>query len=139
MPFSTGGEIYSHDISEAQAGVGTAYVKLETFATQGEYYGCLADPDRNQITCQSAGFYHVVFSISFSGSAGTTWEFDLAVNDTVLQKGTTRKTVLVTEVGATTFSSIVRLNYGDVVSVYVKADGAGKTITVQNCSLTMMS
>jgi len=131
--------IYTSGGSTSQT-MGTSAAKLTLWASNGEADNASADATNNEIEVGAAGDgdYLVIGQFSFSGAVSTTFTIKAAVNgvedDAVACE---RKLGTGGDVGSCSFAGIITLADGDLVSVYVTADAASKSFTLQEGSLTI--
>ena len=135
-------EIYIAGNSTAQNSIGTSFVTVDwdpgTNGADGLENNADADyaNDRIQIGTGGDGVYEVHFQASLDGSASATFTFALAINGTETTNcRCVHEYTAATEVESVGFSGLVNLSAADLVTVKVKADGASKSITLQEASL----
>lgn len=87
------------------------------------------DVANNRIEIDQDGIYEVNSQISFSGTGGTTFDFFIYVNAAPSNYAFQRKLGTGGDVGSASVVGILDLSDGDLVDVYLQADGAAKSIT----------
>jgi hypothetical protein len=133
-PFETAHEAGDINIaagSTPQAGVTTTPEKMTGFEANGvSTVGVVPDFANNEITVNVTGIYDIRLSVSFSGTANSTWDFLIAVNGVATRFGLQRKIGAGGDVGDTATYGSVELQAGDIVSVLVNSDqGGGASFT----------
>lgn len=132
------GLLYTYDAAAPQAGIGAAFVKFTGFASEGHYHGVTVSAANDRITVAADGAYRIDFFVSFSGTVSTTFEFSVHVNQVDAGEiGLARRLGTGGDVGSASMGGILDLNAGDEIEIYVKADGAGKSITPQYAQLNV--
>jgi len=131
------GHIYVDNNSTSQGSIGTSFVKMVNFATDGLSDGVTTDATNDKLTIDYDGVYEVSFDVAFSGSSNTTFEIHAFKNGTELvEVGSIRKIGLSGDVGALAKSQTpINLVATDELDLRIKADGAGSSITAQYLSL----
>ena len=134
-------EINSHaaitvsDASAAQA-IGTTPEIVTGFTTDGENSNMLRDAAANTITVVRAGTYQVNFQCSFEGDNAVVYKIHLRVNGVVQDEGCHRYLGTGQDEGSCSFVALKSLAVGDVISVYVEANGANKDFMPIDMQLT---
>ena len=124
------GYLYTHDGSTAQTGVGTSFVKVTGFASEGDAEGIIISAANDQATVPADGVYDIDFWVSFSGTMLVTFIFSIHVNGLdVGEIGLERKLGTGGDVGSASCGGSLALSEDDVITVYIKADDAGKSFT----------
>lgn len=112
----------------AQTGViGTSYVKIDQFDTDGPNSGATPSHANDQITVGSTGIYLVHFGVSFEGSNTTV--YTVAVHTNTSEEPSIRIVRSVgtgTDVGSAARVGILSLTAGDVLDLRVKANAGSK-------------
>jgi hypothetical protein len=121
--------IYTARGSTAQTGIGTSFVKLTGFASDGAAADATPDQANNKITVNTTGTYQISLDVSFSGSSSATFSFEVYVNGASIDLGLQRKLGTAGDVGNSGCGGLAAITTGQDVEVYVKADGASKSIT----------
>ncbi len=83
--WATYGEIYVHNGSTTQTSIGTSYVAVTGFATNGESSNTTPTVASDKIALTRTGVYRVTFQVSFSGSPSTTFVFAPHLDGTEIQ------------------------------------------------------
>ena len=129
--------LYVADGSTAQSGISTTPVKVTGFAANGPSNDATPDHTNDQITINTGGTYKVCLQVSFSGTVSTMFTFHLRNNGVeVVQAGTTRTLGTGGDLGSCSFTQILNLSQSDVLTIYVEADGASKSITPEHMQLS---
>lgn len=121
--------IYVTDGAAAQSSISTSPAKVTGFAANGPSNDATPDHTNDQITINTTGTYTVSFDCSFSGTTATTFTFKLRNNAVEQNAGCVRSIGTATATGTTAFDTIITLSASDVLTIYVEADGASKSIT----------
>jgi len=130
--------IYVSDGSTAQTGVSTTPAKVTGFAANGPANDDTPDHTNDQITVGTTGVKKVNFQASFSGTVSTTFTFKLRIDAVESVLGCTRVLGTGGDLGSASFNGILSLAASEVLTVYVEADGASKSITPQNMQFSIM-
>jgi len=129
--------IYVADGATPQASISTTPAKVTGFAANGPANDATPDHTNDQITIGTAGIYAVNFNISFSGTVSTVFTFKLRNNAVEQAFGCTRTLGTGGDTGSAGFNAIISLSASDVLTIYVEADGASKSITPVDMSLSV--
>jgi hypothetical protein len=124
----------------AQSSIGTSYVKVTGWTANGSSSAnVVPDYTANEITINSAGTYELSYCCSFSGTANTTFHMAAATDDVASEAdgALERKIGAGGDVGSASFCGEATVTAGQTISVYVKADGGGKNITIEHARLTV--
>lgn len=132
------GQIYCHDASTAQTGIGTSYVLATGMDTDGLSNNTTLAVATDKITIPAThlGHYRVSFQVSFSGTASTTFSFAaFYAGAEITTCAASRKTN-----ASGTIASCFGVGYINVtatgdIDLRVKADGATKSITPTRAQL----
>ena len=131
--------LYVADGSTAQGSISTTPTKVTGFAANGPSNDATPDHTNDQITINTGGAYKVCFQVSFSGTVSTMFTFHLRNNGVELtQAGTTRTLGTGGDNGSCSFTQIFNLSQSDVLTIYVEADGASKSITPEHMQLSIV-
>ena len=122
--------IKTADGSTPQTGIGTTPVLLTQWTVNGISDGLTPDHTADSIVVDVDGVYDVDCDISFSGSANATFEVHMRVDGVEQDEGMHRKLSTGGDVGSAGFGGQVSLSAGQVLTTYVEADAADKSITV---------
>lgn len=117
--------------STAQTGIGTSFVKVSGFTANEPSNSIVPDHANDQLTVPIAGCYFVHFGLSFSGSVSVTFIYALGVDGVVGTHGAALERKMSTggDVGNASFSTMLDITEGQVLTMHVKADGAAKSVT----------
>lgn len=98
-----------------------------------------ADHTSGHIAVTNAGTYFIHCNISFNGSTGKSLSFALFKNDGATQLGgrTTRK-LGSSDIGACSVSALATLAANDTVELWCQNETDTSTITIEDCSLSVM-
>ncbi len=124
----------------AQSSIGTSYVKLTAFdADGGESRNVTESNSNDRLTVLVGGLYQVKFNASFSGSASTKFTLSVHVNQAEPSNKVVTARALGTggDIGAVASAGQLRLVENDQVELFVKADGASKSVTVEEAHLNV--
>jgi hypothetical protein len=138
MLTATYGDIYVTGGVTAQSSIGTGYVEVTGFAANGQSSSNVTpDHTSEDITVTDAGIYHVGFHMNFSGSASTQFTFSIHVGGAEPTEviAAIRTIGAGADSGSCGNSGFLSLAASDVISLYVKADGASKSITPEESRL----
>ena len=120
--------------------VGTSFLQI-AFGYNGPDENAIADQanDRIQIGASGDGVYLVLGSFSFDGSASTKFTIQASKNGTENASICCEADVNATpDLVSASFTGLMTLAAGDYVTAEVKADGAAKTFTLREGSLTVV-
>jgi len=134
----TYGMMYTKDGSTAQGSIGTSFAQLTGFAVDGLSGGTTPANATDDITVGTDGVYAVMLQASFTGTAATEFTLNLHVNDA---EGVFQCSQMLDAAGAVVSGSVfglLSLSATDDVSVYVKADGASKSITIEDLQMFVL-
>ena len=96
-----------------------------------------ADSNR-KLVAPADGTYRIDTSISFEGSSGVTWQFDVAVNtDTNVSGHKARRKTGNNDVGNCSLVGFHVLSAGDEVYVVVKDEATTANPTITDCNFTL--
>ena len=123
------GAMYTKGGSTAQASIGTSFVKITGFATDGASSGTTPDNANDEIVVGTAGVYFVAFQISFSGTNSETFTFNIHKADVEGAFQGVRKLGTGGDVGSMSVVGCITCAASDALALYVKATGASKSIT----------
>jgi hypothetical protein len=131
------GEIYVAGGSTPQGSIDTSYALITGFAANGLSSGTTPDHSSDQITVDVTGTYLVMANVCFTGTAST--EFTVAVFAEGIEEHIhfCRSIGTGVTVGSAHLCGVLALTATDVVDLRVKADGASKSITVQEGAFTV--
>jgi len=138
LSISRYGSILLADGSTPQSSIGTSFATLTGWSMNGNAQDTQPNNSASQITIDKAGVYSILFQISLEGTVSTKFTFRL--ND-----GSGRNEQCLIEInssGNAECGFIACTDYfaaATVISVDVKANGAGKTITSTDMQLTVKS
>jgi len=120
--------------------VGTTYVQIDNFDTNGISNSSTPDHTNDHITIGDSGVYRIGFSSSFSGTLSTTFDIEIKKNNGATgfpNLHITRKLGTGGDVGDTTCSGLIALTEGDTLEVWIKADGASKAFVAHDLNLNI--
>lgn len=120
-----------------QGSISTTPVLLTTWAVDGDANGLTPDHTTDSITIDVSGVYHVDCDISFAGSGTTVFEVHLRVDGVEVDEGFHRKLGTGGDEGSAGFNGIISLLANEVLTVYIEADGSGKSVTPSDAQLTV--
>lgn len=123
------GGIEAIDESTPQTGIGTSPVKVTGWTENETSVGVTPDFSAGSLTILYDGVYIVSCQVSFSGTLNTTFSFHLAVDAVEQDEGFHRKLGTGGDVGSSSVTAIIPMVAGNVITLQVEADGAGKQIT----------
>jgi hypothetical protein len=129
--------IYVTDGSTAQSSISTSPAKVTGFAANGPSNDATPDHTNDQITINTTGTYAIAFHISFSGTVSTEFIFKLRNSAVEQNAGCIRTLGTGGDSGSCGFNTIMTLSASDVLTIYVEADGASKSITPEEMHLTV--
>lgn len=129
------GEIFVDEGSIPQTGIGTTDVKLTGFDTDSISDNVTVSSTNDEITINIDAAYEVYFYATFDGSSNTVFTFHMAKNGTSQHPGGDSKITTGGDVAPLPFRGFLNLVSGDVISVNVKADSAGKQLTLIHSGL----
>jgi len=123
----------------AQTGViGTSYVKIDQFDTDGPNLGSTPSHANDQITVGSTGVYNLEFAVSFEGSNTTIYTVAIHVNAVSNDAFRGIRSVGTgTDIGSAARAGVLSLSAGDVVDLRVKSDGAAKDFDMHSGTLAI--
>ena len=122
------GGMYVADGSTAQTAIAaqTLMTGWAAAGVNGVADGMVPDKANNRITATYAGVYTITFNISFSGDIGVAYQFHLAVGGAEkAQACVMRKVGTGGDVVGGSFTTLVTLAAGDVITILVTSDDAG--------------
>lgn len=137
----TAGILLTGETGVVQTGIGAAFIKVVNW--QGsETRGAIADTVLSRITASVAGQYTAALEFGFTGSPSTSFLFALFKNGVQLfidgQGLVAPRTIGAGgDSGKTTIETSIALDAGDFVEVFVKCDGAAKSITQLGAQFTL--
>lgn len=122
--------------SAAQSGIGTSFTKMTGWNTNGKDGGVTPDQATGKdLTIGVDGDYLILFSISFTGTASTKFTFEVHKGG-VAQGPTCEITLNATPDGVhLSCAGVITCSATDTIEIYVKADGAAKSITPTEATL----
>jgi hypothetical protein len=131
------GTLYTNSNATAELTVDATPRKIAALDAVGLQAGLTVDTANNEIVIASAGDYMAVGSISFSGSAGDTFEVAIYKNTSPTGYVLERKIGVGGDVGNSHVNGLITCVAGDKISLYQSTiDGNGMTIT--NAQLTVV-
>jgi len=132
-------EIYLSGGSTTQT-VGTAFADISVFASSGHDELSSADHANNKIIAGATGVYMVMFSVSFTGTNGSTYTCQLknSTQGTVYANcKLNRKVSNSSAIGSASFSGIISADAADDIVVQVKSDASSDSFTPSEMSFTI--
>lgn len=137
-------ETLSHGIMSAQSGVTSEVTvdatprKITAWNTDGLSKNMAVDSTTgNDITVEVDGVYLVVANISFSGSSGDNFHFEIYKNGSPTGFSTSRKLGTGGDVGAAPILGIVSLVATDTVSIF-QSSSDGNAMTIEEAQLSLI-
>lgn len=142
-PTNTYGEIYCQGATGSLVlTMQNRWYQVTNFDTNGEANGTTPDHTSDDVTIDAGGVYLVTVPTSFSGSASSTFELQVHKNNGASGFNNlycTRALGTSGDVGSTSIGGLVSLSDGDTVELWVRCtSGAGKSITVRDCTLSVV-
>jgi hypothetical protein len=123
-----------------QGSLGNTGIKLTAFDTNGQSRDMTPDQANDQITVGYDGLYLALFSVSFTGSTNTTYQFEFGVNGVAASGGCAeRKIGTNNDIGSASAQTVLSLSSGQLVSALVSIieSPVAQTITVKHADLTL--
>ena len=130
-----GGMGMDADTAPTQGSIGTSFIKVTIWDIDLPSSGVVADSTTNNdltVPTNGAGDYNISLGMTLSGTSSTTFTFEVFVNaaQTTDKAGFSMKVGTGGDVQTCARNWILTLADADVLTAYVKADGASKSITV---------
>lgn len=134
------GEIYVANAAIAQA-TGVAPAKLTAFDTNGLGVGTTPDHTQDRITIptpESAGVYLGIVQLAYTGTANTTFDFEIYLNGVGTGRKFTRRLGAAADIGSGSVFGLVTLASLDFVEVWVSTPAGAASITVEDGQLILV-
>ena len=130
--------IYVDDNSVVQSiASGASYVKITSFASDGNSSNCTSDATNDKVTVTTTGTYHATVSCSFTATGSNTNWFGAIFVDGVEQSNChfERKIGTGGDYGSATVSGLINVTATKDVDFRLRHDGSTQDVTVRYCNL----
>ena len=127
------GQLSAVSAGTTQTGITSTFAKINQFDTISSQVGVTVDLAQSHFIANEDGIYKLSFSLSYSGDANQVFHISFFVNDVLITKAVTLRTIQAsTDIGNVGTSVIESLSQNDVVDIRVKTTLAGShDFTVQ--------
>jgi hypothetical protein len=132
------GGIYCTDNATGEATVDATPRKITAWSANGPASDCTPDHTLDEIQADAAGTFFVAVSLSFSGSASSTYVLEIYKNGVATGFQAKRKLGTGGDVGAVAFQGVITLAVNDDVTVYQHSTDGGTALTVTDGQLNIM-
>lgn len=122
----------------AQAGLDTTPVQLTGFTADTVASGVIPDQANDQIEVDIDGVYLGLFQISFSGSNNTTFTFEFYIDGVASNFAQDRRLNASGDIGGASMFALATLTKAEIITIFVNADGAAKTLTAADMQLLLV-